>query len=64
MNYAFVDGVLAGLLVILLFASIWILAKSKLERWSYNLNRETRRQLHEAELKLDSIARGQERILS
>ena len=45
--------VLAALMVILLFASIWILAKSKLERWSYNLNRETHRQLHASELKLD-----------
>jgi hypothetical protein len=64
MNYAFVDGVLAVLLVILLFASIWMLAKSKLERWSYSLSRETYRQLREADLKLDSIVHGQERILS
>jgi hypothetical protein len=64
MNYAFVDGVLAALSVILLFALIWILAKSELQRWSYSLNRETYRQLHEADLKLDSIARGQQRILS
>jgi hypothetical protein len=64
MNFAFIHGVLAALVVVLLFASIWILAKSKLERWSYSLNRETYRQLHEADLKLDSIVRGQERVLS
>jgi hypothetical protein len=43
---------------------IWDLAKAKLERWSYDLNRETHRQLHEADLKLDSLVRGQERLLS
>jgi len=48
----------------LLFVLVWHLAKAKLERWRYELNRETHRQLHEAELKLDSIVHGQERILS
>jgi hypothetical protein len=57
-------GFLTAVSLILLFALIWNLAKTKLERWTYNLNRETHRQLHEADLKLDSLVRGQERLLS
>ena len=58
--YGFFAAVFASMLLFV----IWNLAKAKLEHWSYELNRETHRQLHEAELKLDSIARGQERILA
>ena len=63
MIYA-VYGFFVAIFFILLFVLIWHLAKAKLERWSYDLNRETHRQLHEADLKLDSIERGQERVLS
>ena len=63
MIYAVV-GFFVAIFFILLFALVWHVAKAKLERWSYDLNRETHRQLHEADLKLDSIANGQERILS
>lgn len=63
MIYAVV-GFIVAIIFILLFALVWHLAKAKLEHWSYDLNRETHRQLHEAELKLDSITRGQERILA
>ena len=63
MIYA-VYGFFAAIFSIMLLFLIWQLAKGKLERWSYDVNRETHRQLHEAELKLDSIARGQERILA
>ncbi|MGA9566889.1 MAG: hypothetical protein WBS19_15300 [Candidatus Korobacteraceae bacterium] len=63
MIYAVV-GFFVAILLILLFALVGHLAKAKLERWRYELNRETHRQLHEAELKLDSIVTSQERILS
>jgi hypothetical protein len=63
MIYA-VAGFFVALYLIMLFAVIWWLVKAKLERWSYNLNRETHRQLHEAELKLDSIERGQARLMA
>jgi hypothetical protein len=57
-------GFLAALIVILVFAIIWQVAKAKLDRWSYDLNRETHSQLFDAKLKLDSIVRGQERLQS
>jgi hypothetical protein len=63
MIYAVV-GFVAAIFFILLFALVWHLAKAKLERWRYELNRETHRQLHGADLKLDSIVSSQERILS
>jgi hypothetical protein len=63
MIYAVV-GFFVAIFFILLFVLAWYLAKAKLERWGYELNRETHRQLHQADLKLDSIATGQERLLS
>ena len=57
-------GFLAALIVILVFAIIWQVAKAKLDRWSYDLNRETHSRLFDAHLKLDSIVRGQERLQS
>ena len=63
MTYA-LSGFFLAVILIMMVVVIWQLAKAKLEHWSYDLNRETHRQLHEAELKLDSIVRGQERILA
>ena len=38
--------------------------KAKLERWTYELNRETHNCLRETDMKLGSLQRGQERLLS
>jgi hypothetical protein len=57
-------GASAAVMVFGLFVLIGHLAKTKLERWSYDLNRETHHQLHEADLKLDTIAQSQERLLA
>jgi len=57
-------GFLAALFVIVLFAVIWQVAQAKLDRWAYDLNRETHSRLFDAELKLDNIVRGQERLQS
>lgn len=39
-------------------------AKDKLERWGYELTRETHNQLRDAQFKLDSMQREQQRVLS
>jgi len=57
-------GFFAAVFAFLLLAVIWGLTKATLEHWTYDLNRETHNRLHKAELKLDSIQRGQERLLS
>jgi hypothetical protein len=57
-------GFLAALIVILVFAIIWQGVKAKLDRWSYDLNRETHSRLFEAQLKLDAVVRGQESLQS
>jgi hypothetical protein len=57
-------GFLAAVFAVLLLFLIWQLAKVKLERWSYDLNRETLNHLREGQRKLDSIERGQERLLT
>jgi hypothetical protein len=64
MNYAFVSGVLIALtaVVVLLILRFW--AKDRLERWGYDLTRETNNQLRETSLKLDSIKHQQDRLLS
>jgi len=49
MIYATV-GFLAALIVMLVFAIIWQVAQAKLQRWSYDLNRETHSRLFEAQL--------------
>ena len=64
MIHAVMLGVLAAVIVIILFALIWSLAKAKLERWSYDLNREPLNLLREAQRKLGSIERGQERPIA
>jgi hypothetical protein len=63
MIYALYGFFAAAFSIMLLFL-IWLLAKAKLERWGYDLNRETHSQLREAQTKLDSIERGQERLLA
>ena len=57
-------GFFTAVFALMLLTLIGNLAKAKLERWSYDLNRETHNRLHETELKLDSLQRGQERLLS
>jgi hypothetical protein len=57
-------GFFAAVTAIMLLSVIWSLAKVKLERWTYDLNRETHNRLRETDRKLDSIQRGQERLLS
>ena len=57
-------GFFAAVTAIMLLSVIWSLAKVKLERWTYDLNRETHNRLSETDRKLDSIQRGQERLLS
>ena len=57
-------GFFAAVFAFMLLSVIWMLAKAKLEQWAYGLNRETHNRLRETELKLDSIQRGQERLLS
>jgi hypothetical protein len=57
-------GFFAAVTAIMLLSVIWSLAKVKLERWTYDLNRETHNRLRETDMKIDSIQRGQERLLS
>ena len=59
--YAFL-GFMIAIIVMLAVAIIWGRTKDSLQRWGYNLTRESNRQLQDAELKLDSILRGQERL--
>jgi hypothetical protein len=60
--YGLIDGFVIALIFVVVLAVIRHWAKDKLERWGYNLTRDTNRQLRETELKLDSILRGQERL--
>ena len=64
MNYAFVSGVLIALtaVVVLLIIRFW--AKDRLERWGYDLTRETNNLLRDTSLKLDTIKHQQDRLLS
>jgi hypothetical protein len=62
MNEAVICGFGLAVIVMLVVAIIWQWAKYKLERWGYDLTKDTNRQLRETELKLDSILRGQERL--
>ena len=64
MNYAFVGGVLIALTAVVVFLIIRLWAKDRLERWGYDLTRETHNQLRETSLKLESIKYQQERLLS
>jgi hypothetical protein len=64
MNYAFVGGVLIALTAVIVVLIIRLWAKDKLERWGYDLTRETNNLLRESSLKMDSIKHQQERLLS
>ena len=64
MNYAFVGGVLIALTAVIVVLIIRLWAKVKLERWGYDLTRETNNLLRETSLKLDSINHQQDRLLS
>jgi hypothetical protein len=64
MNYAFVGGVLLALTAVIVVLIIRLWAKDRLERWGYDLSRETNNLLRETSLKLDSIKYQQERLLS
>jgi hypothetical protein len=64
MNYAFVGGFLLALIAVMVFLLIRLWAKDRLERWGYDLTRETNNLLRESSLKLDSIKYQQERLLS
>jgi hypothetical protein len=64
MNYAFVGGVVIALIAVIVVLIIRFWAKDKLERWGYDLTRETNNLLRETGLKLDSIKYQQERLLS
>jgi hypothetical protein len=57
-----VSGFIIAIIVMLLIAIIWQRATEKLERWGYNLTRETNLQLREVDRKLDSILRAQGRL--
>jgi hypothetical protein len=60
MNYTFVGGFFLALIVVMVFLLIRLWAKDKLERWGYELTRETHNHLRDSNFKLDSIQREQE----
>jgi hypothetical protein len=65
MKYStFVFGFTMALLVVMMFLLIRLWAKDKLERWGYELTRETHNQLRDSQYKLDAIQREQQRLLS
>jgi hypothetical protein len=64
MNYAFVGGVLIALTAVIVVLIIRLWAKDKVERWGYDLTRETNNLLRETSLKLDTIKHQQDRLLS
>jgi len=64
MNYAFIGGFFLALIVVMVFLLIRLWAKDKLERWGYELTRETHNSLRDTSLKLDSIKHQQDRLLS
>jgi hypothetical protein len=62
MNEAVICGFGLAVIAMLVVAIIWGLAKDSIQRWGYNLTRESNLQLRDTELKLESILRGQERL--
>lgn len=65
MNYSiFVFGFTMALLAVMIVVLIRLWAKDKLERWGYELTRETYNQLRDTHCKLDEIQRQQQRLLS
>lgn len=59
---AVIGGFGLAVILILVLAILWHWAKDKLERWGYSLTMDANRQLREADFKLESILRGQERL--
>jgi hypothetical protein len=55
-------GFMIAIIVVLVVAIIWGRAKDSLQRWGYNLTRESNRQLRDTELKLESLLDGQKRM--
>jgi len=65
MNHsAFVLGFAMALLAVMILLLIRLWTKDKLERWGYELTRETHKQLRDTQFKLDAIQREQQRLLS
>ena len=64
MNYAFVGGFFMALIAVMVFLLTRLWAQDKLERWGYDLMRETHTHLRDTHFKLDSIQREQQRLLS
>jgi hypothetical protein len=63
-SYIFLSGLLTALIAVMVFLLIRLWIKTKLERWGYELTRETHTLLRDSNLKLDSIKYQQERLLS
>jgi hypothetical protein len=55
-------GFMIAIIVVLVVAISWGRAKDSLQRWGYNLTRESNRQLRDTESKLQSLLRAQERL--
>ena len=65
MNYPiFVLGFTMALIAVMVVLLIRLWAKTNLQSWGYELTRETHHQLRDAQFKLDSIQREQQRLLS
>lgn len=62
--YAFIDGIVLALIVVLVFVGLRLWVKTTLQSWGYDLTRETHNRLRDINLKLDSIQYQQERLLS
>src|SRR3974377_563228 len=61
---AFVLGFAMALLAVMILLLIRLWTKDKLERWGYELTRETHKQLRDTQFKLEAIQREQQRLLS
>ena len=55
-------GFMIAIIVVLVVAIIWGRAKDGLQRWGYNLTRESNCQLRDTALKLESLLDGQKRL--
>ena len=63
MNHsAFVLGFAMALLAVMILLLIRLWTKDKLERWGYELTRETHSRLQQIELKMDSLLRAVDRL--
>ena len=62
--YAFFNGIMIALIAGTVFMAIRLWAKTSLERWGYDLTRETHSQLRDTHLKLDSLKYQNERLFS